>query len=70
MSPFFASKTGFANPIFGVENVSNTKFKRVEALIEKKIERTSGTGITGNVRVLIRTEIENYGDYDMGRKRR
>lgn len=38
-APFFVSKTAFANPIFGVENVSNTKFKRVEALIEKKIER-------------------------------
>jgi branched-chain amino acid transport system substrate-binding protein len=35
----FATKTGFANPIFGVENVSNSKFKRVEALIEKNIER-------------------------------
>jgi ABC-type branched-subunit amino acid transport system substrate-binding protein len=35
----FASKTGFANPIFGVENASNARFKRVEALIEKEIER-------------------------------
>jgi branched-chain amino acid transport system substrate-binding protein len=35
----FATKTGFANPIFGVENESNSKFKRVEALIEKDIER-------------------------------
>ena len=35
----FATKTGFANPIFGVENESNSRFKRVEALIEKDIER-------------------------------
>ena len=35
----FATKTGFANPIFGVENASNARFKRVEALIEKEIER-------------------------------
>jgi branched-chain amino acid transport system substrate-binding protein len=35
----FATKTGFANPIFGVENESDARFKRVEALIEKDIER-------------------------------
>ena len=35
----FATKTGFVNPIFGVENASNARFKRVEALIEKEIER-------------------------------
>jgi branched-chain amino acid transport system substrate-binding protein len=35
----FAEKTGFANPIFGVENDSDVRFKRVENLIEKDIER-------------------------------
>ena len=35
----FATKTAFANPIFGVENASNARLKRVEALIEKDIER-------------------------------
>ena len=35
----FATKTGFANPIFGVQNASNARFKRVEVLIEKEIER-------------------------------
>jgi branched-chain amino acid transport system substrate-binding protein len=35
----FAEKTGFANPIFGVENTSDPRFKRVENLIEKDIER-------------------------------
>jgi hypothetical protein len=34
-TPFFVTKTGFADPIFGVENVSNTKFKHVEALIKE-----------------------------------
>jgi branched-chain amino acid transport system substrate-binding protein len=35
----FAQMTGFANPIFGVENASDPRFKRVENLIEKDIER-------------------------------
>ena len=36
----FALKTNFANPIYGVENDNDDKFKHVEAEIHKIIEKT------------------------------
>jgi branched-chain amino acid transport system substrate-binding protein len=35
----FAIKTGFPNPIYGVENDNDTKLKQIEAEIHKKLER-------------------------------
>jgi hypothetical protein len=36
----FAVKTGFANPIYAVENENDSRFKRFEAQIHEQIERT------------------------------
>jgi ABC-type branched-subunit amino acid transport system substrate-binding protein len=36
----FAVKTGFANPIYAVENDNDNRFKRFEAQIHEQIERT------------------------------
>jgi branched-chain amino acid transport system substrate-binding protein len=36
----FAVKTGFPNPIYGVENDTNDRFKQIEYEIHEKIERT------------------------------
>ena len=35
----FAMKTGFPNPIYGVENDNDTRLKQIEAEIHKKLER-------------------------------
>jgi len=39
-SATFAIKTGFPNPIYGVENDNDTRLKQIEAEIHKKLERT------------------------------
>jgi len=36
----FAMKTGFPNPIYGVENDNDTRLKQIEAEMHKKLERT------------------------------
>jgi branched-chain amino acid transport system substrate-binding protein len=36
----FATKTGFPNPIYGVENDNDARLKQIEAEMHKKLERT------------------------------